>query len=277
MVKPHDGDRNRKSSSANSNVPLSNRRGILKGIGIGAIGLSTVGTVAADDEMRPAKEAGVLDEYNDLIREGKIEKAHELLDKNEVRYVSETQKIADQNKSDINKDSYSYADSTATCSLVEKSGDTWLATGIADLEGFEFTARDNLIVDDVCSLSWASSDWSAPTPSRSGVFLDAPSSQWDINYESYNPDHGPSATLAFVGGGNVPTESPLVQMQTDIEWIGDNPNIPVKFTYKHNGAFAPPAWINAISVSGGSLSVNLSSGASMIWDNPLEALADPSD
>jgi hypothetical protein len=260
----------------NSSVPLTGRRGVLKGIGIGAVGLSTVGTASADDKLRSAEEAGVLDDYNDLISQGEIEKAHELLDRNRVRYTRETRGLEGQNP-EVTPDIYTLSESEATCSLVEKSGDTWLATGIAELDGLAFTGQDYKLVNDVLSLSWASSDWSAPTPSRSGVFLDAPSEYWSINYDSFNPDHGPSAELEFTGGAVTPEPPILFQIQTDLEWIGDNPNIPVKFTYRHNAAYAPPAWVEAISVGGGSLSVDLSPGASMIWDNPLEALADPSE
>lgn len=270
-------DRGERSNNDSTNTHSPKRRGVLKGIGATAVGLSGIGTVNADEAVeRSAKEAGILDEFNDLLSSGRIDKAHNLLEENQVEYARETQSIADQNPDQISTDGYSYDESTATCSLVKKQGDTWLATGIAELKQITFSGRDPVYVDDVCSLTWASSDWSAPVPSKDGVFLDAPDDYWTIDYESYNPDHGPSARTNVNDGSNTISGEPLFQMQTDIEWIGDNPNIPVKFTYRHNGAYNP-AWIDSISVAGGSLSVDLSSGASMIWSNPLEALADPSD
>lgn len=255
----------------------SKRRAFVKSTGLAATaGLVGVGTVSGDSKTRSAKEAGVLKEFNKLIRKNKIDKAHALLEKNNVEHTRNTQTLADQYSGEITPEALDYAESEATCSLVKQSGETWLATGVADLKGVDFSTLDPILVDDVCSLSWASSDWSAPTPAREGVFLDAPLTGWEIGYNSYNPDNGPTARTEYTGGTTFPDEA-VFQMQTDIEWIGDNPDIPVKFTYRHNGALAPPALINNISVGGGSLSVDLSANASMIWENPLEALADPSD
>lgn len=222
------------------------RRTYIKSVGLATSGLPFAVSTAAADDSPTASEIGVRDEVADLLLEGDISEAEEILTSSDVPYDIQSQKVSagtsnqDSSSDDptITPDGHYTEDSSELyISVVSDSGDRWLVTTIMELAGRTLSARDAGIVPDGFGISYDSSEWSAPEPIEDGVITYVNSEKLlgaSLNYQNFAPDQG----LAYEVNLKDLIGTKTLSLQTELKQDGNyTSGIPVKASYKHTWAF----------------------------------------
>lgn len=257
------------------------RRKIIKSIGAAAaVGGIGVGTASAGDSgaTAGAAEIGVESELRTLLANGKIQEAKQLLERHDIAHSITQETLGGSQSPRVGRtgDDYDKSDVTAYCTLGRLDGDRYIVSGVCNYDNSEGDIGVWGRVDwcpDVCGITYNDSHWASPEPTRDNVNLTA--DPHSMQYKKYNANTGLAAEVNLDGSiSRSNTVDGVAQIQTDLIWTGDNPDIGPKFSYRHTKAFEPSGSVKSISLSAGGIGVTLDLSSSEVWDYPLEAAGD---
>jgi len=211
---------------------------------------------------------GITNAIKNHIRKGRADKAKELCEKHDVEHAFSESKVSVEDKSGEDSVSsqslgYSKGESTIGCGAWRTEGDYYNVQGYITLAGSAEVDGPSAAwyADDAFAIVFDSSEWTSPDPTSDNVSLHA-EGPYTTDFEDYNPNYGPTATMTAQGRGW--QDSALVAIGTELIKRNDRDDIPVKFSYQHNAATAPRS-LQDISISAGYLSVDLPFGATKVW------------
>lgn len=249
---------------------------------LGALGVSTsffVGSATAHKRVSAA-DAGIHDRVTDLLLEAQTQEAQELLEKHNVRYGIQRERISGDSQKDSTANTgistlghYDDSDSELVMSVVESYNGRWIVTATMSLRDRKLSARDASIVDDGFGIVYDSSEWSAPEPTESGVRTssgtDADGSV-SIEYQNFAPEKGLAydVNLPYLLDGET-----YVTLQTDLKQVDSgNDAIPVKAEYKQTWAAVDLPWPFKAEATAGigpiGITMNLDS-CTVLWEDEV--------
>lgn len=249
---------------------------------LGALGASAspfIGSATADDSVSAA-EAGIHDRVADLLLEERVQEAQELLEKHNVRYGFQQERIPGASQRDLTANTgistlghYDDSDSELVTSVVESYNDRWIVTATMSLRDRKLSARDASIVDDGFGIVYDSSEWSAPEPTESGVKTHsrtAADGSVSLEYQDFAPEKGLAydVDLPYLLDGET-----SVTLQTDLKKVDSgNDGIPVKAEYKHTWAAVDLPWPFKAEATAGigpiGITMNLDS-CTVLWEDEV--------
>lgn len=252
--------------------------------GIGLSTLNVVGTANAVTEKAAIRELGLENEYIEVLQEQGVEKATEILEKNNVEYVHNKSKITGRDlvDSDFSTEGrYTKTESEIDVSIgrLSRGDNLWYAAGNVIFIGAKSTVRDVTQIADAIGITWPDSDWTGERPDSDGVNYwstydnsehDIAPSTHDISHEDYDTGTGVAGSVDITY--SMPQHT-IVGMGVPIERIRPGANA-VQFNYKHNYAFSYITGSASISICAGALCVTLPWGASTAWDIERAILID---
>lgn len=257
-----------------------------------ALGSGVMSARAEEDDPISITEAEIKDEFSSKLKKAKFEEAEEMAEEHNIEFhhTKSEQEIEidplpfedDEMTIEPQAGAIDKQDVTAHCTLTKLNDeDRYLATGALEHpdEYASGTAWGNPHwAPDVCGISYNSSVWASPEPTEDNVTL------WksgkyinEIEYDKYKPEEGLACKLDVAAKPRWEDwdEDFVVTVQTEIEQIQQEEDIPVTFVYRHTAANSPTGSIKSINI-GNVLGLSLSLSSFEVWDSPAKATEDTS-